>query len=166
MLNYEKIVNEHRDGVWKSICRLIPNEADAHDCFQDTFIDFLKYTRKHHVANPRGLLLRIATSRAIDMIRCYSKKDKKLTQYNDEFINKKTVTTPCNAEKYEFAEILTKALGRLKGIEAEVFCLRHLDDLSYEEIAMALKIRTNHVGVVLHRAKNKLNEMLSKDLGV
>ena len=45
--------------------------------------------------------------------------------------------------------------------QAEVFCLRHLNDLAYEEIAAEMKLEPNHVGVLLHRARAKLRTLLA-----
>jgi RNA polymerase sigma factor (sigma-70 family) len=162
LINYEKIVEEHSDSVWRSIRRFVGERADAADCFQDTFMDFLKYTRRRHVSNPRGLLLRIAFRRAIDHVRrSYGIS----TVEYDENIHPAGNDPDSGRGENELSDQLTKALAMLKPTEAEAFCLRHLDELSYKEIAETLNISPNHVGVILLRAKEKLNEILTEYTG-
>lgn len=56
----------------------------------------------------------------------------------------------------ELANKLREALAQLPEQEAEVFCLRHLNDMSYRQISKELSIKTSTTGVLLHRAKAKL----------
>ena len=50
------------------------------------------------------------------------------------------------------------AISLLPPQEAQVFCLRYLNDMSYRQIAKQLDIKTNAAGVLLHRARIKLRE--------
>jgi RNA polymerase sigma-70 factor (ECF subfamily) len=63
----------------------------------------------------------------------------------------------------ELAERLRLALAELPPDWAEVFCLNRLEDLSYREIADALRISVDSVGVRLHRARERLKRLLSED---
>jgi RNA polymerase sigma-70 factor (ECF subfamily) len=56
--------------------------------------------------------------------------------------------------------MLRKALAQLPPQEAQVFCLRYLNDMSYRQIAKQLNIKTNAAGVLLHRARAKLRQYL------
>ncbi|MDX1927896.1 MAG: sigma-70 family RNA polymerase sigma factor, partial [Pirellulaceae bacterium] len=44
--------------------------------------------------------------------------------------------------------------------QAAVFCLAYFEELSAEEIALALEISTNAVGLALHKARAKLQEWM------
>ena len=71
------------------------------------------------------------------------------------------------AEADELAERLRAALAQLPADQAEVFCLSCLDKLSYREIGERLRLTTNAVGVLLHRARQRLRELLAPvDAGV
>lgn len=63
-------------------------------------------------------------------------------------------------ERRELAARLQEALSYLSPQEAQVFCLRYLNDMSYRQIAKELDIKTSATGVLLHRAKAKLRESL------
>ena len=69
------------------------------------------------------------------------------------------------AQAAELSERLRGALAKLPEQEAEVFCLRCLSELSYRDIAQQLKLKTSAVGVLLHRARRRLREMLGQPDG-
>jgi RNA polymerase sigma-70 factor (ECF subfamily) len=66
-----------------------------------------------------------------------------------------------NAESNELTQRLRHALGQLPANHAEVFCLACLDGWSHQEIAEHLVISVDYVGVLVHRAKKELRELLA-----
>ena len=52
----------------------------------------------------------------------------------------------------EMAALLRVALADLPRRQGEAYCLRHLNGMSYEEIAAELNMTVSAVGVALHRA--------------
>jgi RNA polymerase sigma-70 factor (ECF subfamily) len=60
----------------------------------------------------------------------------------------------------ELFERFRQALAQLPGREAEVFCLRYFDDLSYQQIADALSLRVGAVAAALHKARVRLESLL------
>ena len=65
------------------------------------------------------------------------------------------------AEASELVERLRAALPNLSQDQAAVFCLSCLENLSYHEIGERLGVTTNAVGVLLHRARQRLKELLA-----
>ena len=65
------------------------------------------------------------------------------------------------AEGRELHERLRLSLAKLSPQQAETFYLRYMEELDYGEIAEALGIDVNQVGVVLHRARARLREILA-----
>jgi RNA polymerase sigma-70 factor (ECF subfamily) len=65
-----------------------------------------------------------------------------------------------HAEASELSARLREALGRLPSRQAEVFCLRFLNELSYEDIGRQLGMKPSAVGVALHRARGRLRALL------
>jgi RNA polymerase sigma-70 factor, ECF subfamily len=57
---------------------------------------------------------------------------------------------------------LRQALMHLPADQAEVFCLRYFEQLSNQEIALQLTINANHVGVLLHRAREALRQSIGE----
>ena len=158
--DWKRIAEEHASAVWQTAYRLLHNQADAADCFQETFLAAFEFSQRQRVHNIRGLLLRLATTRAIDQLR--RRMREALRESDDD--NMQVVSArpgpDAEAENLELAERLRAAIGQLPPQEAKVFCLRYFNDLSYREIAGELQITTGAAGVVLHRAKAKLRQLL------
>ena len=159
VIDWQQIVKKHGQAVWQTAYRLLSNDADAADCFQETFVCALEVSRRQRVRNFSALLARLATARAIDRLRRrysdppQSTADLATLQGNN--------TGPVKqAETAELRRRMRKALAQLPPQEAQVFCLRHLNDMSYRQIAKELGIKTNAAGVMLHRARTKLHEIL------
>ena len=62
------------------------------------------------------------------------------------------------AQQQELIVRLRESLIQLPLAEAQVFCMRYLNDMSYRQIAKELGIKTNAAGVLLHRARVKLRK--------
>ena len=69
MTDWESIVEEYRPLVWQTAYRVLGNETDAADCFQEAFISALEVARREQVRNWAALLRRLATMRALDRLR-------------------------------------------------------------------------------------------------
>jgi DNA-directed RNA polymerase specialized sigma24 family protein len=68
-MDWPEIVQQHGPIVWKTVYRLLSNEADAADCFQNAFMAALDVSRTQTVRNWPGLLKRLATTSALERLR-------------------------------------------------------------------------------------------------
>ena len=162
VIDWQTIIKKHGPVVWQTAYRLLGNHADACDCFQETFICALKVCNRQQVKNFPALLARLATTRAIDQLRrrIRQESNNSIIDYESDASNKNP--DPANlVQQQELGEKLRKALIRLPVQEAQVFCLRYLNEMSYRKIAKELEIDTNTVGVLLYRAKEKLRKSLA-----
>jgi RNA polymerase sigma-70 factor (ECF subfamily) len=162
MVDWAKLVREQGPLVWRVAYGLLGNHADAADCFQETFATALAVSRRQAVTSWPGLLRHVATIEGLYRLRRrYRDRDRTA-------ILSAGCETPSpqagpleNAEASELSEALRQALAGLSEQEAAVFCLRCLEELSYQEIAERLKLEANVVGVILHRARKRLRELLA-----
>jgi RNA polymerase sigma-70 factor (ECF subfamily) len=159
--DWQTVVEGYGPLVWQTAYRLLGNPADVADCFQETFLTALEVSRRQHVRNLPGLLIRLATTRAIDRLRQRIRRDRHESGAYDSDRSAEGADPLEQIETQDLAEHLREAIGRLPSQEANVFCLRYLNDMSYVQIARELKIRVNAVGVSLHRAKARLRELLT-----
>ena len=60
----------------------------------------------------------------------------------------------------ELAERLRDALAEIDPAQAKAFCLISLEALTNREAAEVLGVTSNHVGVLLYRARQALREKL------
>jgi len=172
VIDWQLIIDKHGPTVWRIAYRLLGNHADAADCFQETFVSALQFCRRQHVRNFSALLARLATARAIDQLRRRFRRSSLAKGVSDDAVSDANraaqadlAAVPCanpdparKAQQQESVVRLRELLTQLPPREAQVFCLRYLDGMSYRQIAGALGINTNAAGVLLHRAKVKLRE--------
>ncbi len=69
VIDWQTIIEKHGPAVWQTAFRLLGNRTDAADCFQETFVCALEFSRRQRIRNFSALLIRLATTRAIDQLR-------------------------------------------------------------------------------------------------
>jgi RNA polymerase sigma-70 factor (ECF subfamily) len=166
MTDWQEVVEQHGPLVWRTGYRLLGNHADASDCFQKVFLDALQIARREPVRRWSALLRRLATARALDLMRDrYRRRNRSepLTAVA-QAISQEPLPEQ-QAEATELTEQLRAALAELPEQQAQVFCHRWLDGLSYEQIAEQLDLDANSVGVLLHRARRRLQQLLVRFIG-
>jgi RNA polymerase sigma-70 factor (ECF subfamily) len=162
MPDWPQIVELHGRMVWQTAWRLLNHEADVADCFQRTFVSALELSRREPIANWRPLLKRLATARALDLLRQRSRRSTRQAPLAEEGTVDSKATDPLQAaQNSELLDHLRESLAELDSRQSQVFCLACLESLSYDEIAAELGVTVNHVGVLLNRAKANLRERLS-----
>ena len=157
MSDWQQIIKKHGPAVWQTAYRLLGNDADAADCFQETFVSALEVSRSQRVRNFSALLARLATVRAIDQLRRRFRYSRRRTDEVDCTAVESSNPGPLEQVRdRELAGQLRRAVAQLPPQEAEAFCLRYLNDMTYRQIGNELGIKTNAVGVLLHRSRTKL----------
>lgn len=160
MIDWDELVRREGPAVWRTAYRLVRNQADADECFQETFLSALEASNRQVVRSWPALLKRLAVGRAVDRVR---KRFRRVRQVDAADIESVATTGPNPAQQAESAELsaaLRWAIGQLPTRQAEAFCLQELEDWSYQEIADHLGLSANAVGVLLHRTRLKLQELL------
>jgi RNA polymerase sigma-70 factor (ECF subfamily) len=159
--DWQSIVEQHGALVWQTAYRLLADESDTADCFQETFLAALELSRRQPVRNIAALLTRLATMRAIDRLRQRMRRNKRQSDIEDQPDLAAERADPLSqVQGRELAEQLAESLSRLPEQEAGVFCLRYLNGMSYRQIAREMNIKTTNAGVILHRARTKLRYLL------
>ena len=161
--DWSAIVHEHGAQVWRLARRLLDDEADAGDCFQETFVAALAASRSAPVANLPGLLRRICTARAIDLLRRRIRDRRRAAPLVDALAVAAEGPTPADAlAGQELAYRLRAALTALPRQQAEVFTLAVVEQLPHAEVAALCGLTANHVGVLVHRARARLRTSLAE----
>jgi RNA polymerase sigma-70 factor (ECF subfamily) len=63
-------------------------------------------------------------------------------------------------ERSERMDVLRAALARVAPQQAEAFCMKYLSDMTQKEIGHELGVSESAAGVLIHRAKLRLRELL------
>ena len=162
MTDWSDIVRQYGPLVWKTAHRLLDNETDARDCFQEAFVSAWELSRRQSIRHWPAVLKRLATARALDRLRVRYRIVNRSEAWPDEQLVDDSAPDPTlRALEGEVADQLRIALSQIDQKQAEVFCLAVFDDLAYREIADHLGLTVNHVGVLLHRAKLNLQDLMT-----
>src|SRR5436190_219942 len=154
MDEWPEVYERYSSLVWATVYRILVNHAESLDCCQDVFTEVLSRPPKQPVRNWPAFLKWLATRRAIDWLR-RRKVDAARIHTNGEV--SVVPATAFGADEAlisaELTDRLKQELSRLPEQQAEAFWLHSIEELSYEEVAAVLGVETNHVGVLIHRAR-------------
>jgi RNA polymerase sigma-70 factor, ECF subfamily len=165
MTDWQAIITEQGPRIWRTAYRLVGNEADAADCVQETLVSALQYARGRAVRDWPALLTRLATHRALDLLRRRRGGQARMIGLEDWSGVPAGAGDPAQPSlNGELANRLRTALARLPARQAEVFCLRVVNELSYRRIASELDMSLPAVAVLLHRAKSTLRRLLKGEM--
>lgn len=161
MEDWDEILSREGAAIWRTAYRLLGNRADADECFQETFLGAVRLARRQELREPRAVLMRLATARAMDLLRRrYRLRKREATvEWDDRAAAQPSVEQL--AEASELSENLRNALAELPTKQAEAFCLFGLEGWTYQQIADHFESSVDAVGVMLFRARAKLRQALS-----
>lgn len=156
-------VAAHSAQVWMTITRILrAGDHDAEDCFQETFVEFWQIAQKQKVEHPRALMIRIATRRAIDVIRRRKVARERFPRAVDESNESKAIEPSSHLMADELADALIEALVEMPEAQAIVFCMTQLELMDHSDVARTLGKSSNHVAVLLKRARTQLQSKLAR----
>ena len=161
MTDWDDLVCREGPSVWRRVYQLLGNQSDAEECFQETFLAALEISNRQPVHNWPALLQRLATSRSIDRIRSRIRR-----KQHEEIVDiASAIGNECDpaesVEQEELVAALRWAVAQLPERQGEAFWLHEFADWSYEQIAEQLGTTTNAATVLIHRARQKLQELLT-----
>jgi RNA polymerase sigma-70 factor (ECF subfamily) len=142
--------------------RLMPNPSDAKDLVQDTFERAIRGLPSFaRGSNMRAWLYTIMVRRSVDHYRRERIR-------GSERVELEALAGPEPPEEHPWSRITEEqfqaAVLRLKPCFREVFELHDVHQVPYQEIAERLDIPLGTVGTRLRRAREKLRDMLSREL--
>jgi RNA polymerase sigma factor (sigma-70 family) len=167
---FKQLVEIHQDKVYNTALGIVQNAQDAEDVAQEVFIQV--YRSIHHFKGESKLstwLYRIATTRALDLLR--SKKSKKrfgLAQRLFGENNEPVQEIPdfnhpgIKLDQKENAAKLFLAIKQLPENQKAAFVLHKLEDMSYQEVSEVLNTTVPAIESLMHRAKQNLRKILEK----
>ncbi|MCA9071909.1 MAG: sigma-70 family RNA polymerase sigma factor, partial [Planctomycetaceae bacterium] len=142
----------HRPMVAGICWRILGHQADAEDAVQEAFLQAVQLAQKQSIQNWGGLLRRLATTCALAKLR------QRRCGESSSLAGLISQENPPGEilERKELLEQLRDAIAKLPTREAEVFCLRYLEDLELEEITQTLNVPYAAVTSAIYRAKKRL----------
>jgi RNA polymerase sigma-70 factor (ECF subfamily) len=161
MTDWDAVVGQYAAVVQRTVYRLVGNHADAWDCIQETFLEAVKIDRAKGVRNWPALLRRLATARALDLLRRRCRQRNRSSPEADPAQAIGREPSPSHhAEANELAERLRVAVSQLPGRQAQVFCLTCFEQMTSEEVGEQLGISPTAARMLLCRARRRLQRLL------
>lgn len=153
---FERIFRRLSTPVFRFVCGMVQDDAQAHDITQDTFATLWRVReRMGEVDSLRAYVFQMARHRVYNQQR----DERTRRAYQEEAKDAHTAPPPAPDDELE-AELLRTHLDRwmdeLPDRQREALCLRRQDDLSHDEIAEVMGIAPSTVNNHLVRAMKSL----------
>ena len=153
----EALYNANQRGLFRYFVRAVGHAETARDLTQDVFV---RVSRSVIPAAPeaalRGWLFQIARNLALDHHRSGQRRPP---------AEPLTDTAARPASQDTSAEV-NEALASLADVDRDVFLMREVAGLGYDEIATACGLTPDAVRSRIHRARLQLRERLSTQIAV
>jgi RNA polymerase sigma-70 factor, ECF subfamily len=161
VIDWNRIVEECGPSVFRVAWHILGQAEDAEDVVQEVFLETFRIASRAHIRHWDGFLRRLAACRALDRLR----RRKPSSPLDGRIPGSSSHEPEETMIGRELADRLRKALSQLPEREAEVFCLRYFEELDNQAIAEMLGIRAGAVRAALHKARAKLERLLSETQG-
>lgn len=158
--DWPKIVERHAERVFRIAYRILGSVHDAEDVSQLVFIEAKRVQETVPIQSWSGLFARLATTRAIDLLR---RRRKNVQIEETQYVS--NVEPHHHVVGAELAAWLRGAAAQLPEQQAAVFSLSHFEQLDRNEVAAILSISVEAVSTALYKARQRLQEQLKSFSG-
>jgi RNA polymerase sigma-70 factor (ECF subfamily) len=157
MPNSEALFVEYRSRVFRYLARASGSTDTAQDLTQEVF---LRVSRSGvptaETGTIVGWLFRVARNVAVDHHRRHGRTPTVVSLETDH----------ASAPSQEISTAIDQALARLDDTDRDVFLMREIAGLSYDEIGRACDLSPSAVRSRIYRARLQLRETLSADIAI
>lgn len=159
--SFETLMLPHLDAAYNLARWLVRNEEDARDVVQEAYLRAFRSFGGFHGSNGRPWLLTIVRNTAYNLIKKNQSANITTTFDEEEYlVEHESVSPATQLEQNEESKLVREAIDRLPDEFREILVLRHLEGLSYKEIADVAQVAPGTVMSRLARARAKLKEFL------
>jgi RNA polymerase sigma-70 factor (ECF subfamily) len=154
---FGELVRRYQTSVYNVCYRLLGERRAAQDLAQEAFIRAYERLRSYDVERPFGpWMRRVAANLCLNQLARTSPPSASLDEERDE-PRAPAASDPAVAhDQAESADALRAAIAALPPHYRAVIELRHFQELTYDEIAVALKLPVSDVKSHLFRARKQL----------
>ena len=158
--NWDALVREHADRVYRLAYRLSGNRVDAEDLTQETFVRVFQALPTFRPGTFEGWLHRITTNLFLDMARRRRRTSPLALPDDDRLAAPSPGPDQAYLERHLDADI-QHALDGLPATFRAAVVLHDLEQLPYQEIALILGVPVATVGTRIHRGRVLLRAALA-----
>lgn len=157
---YATLVERYRPTLGRFAVRMLSNQADAEDVLQETFIRAYRSLARCEAGRFHSWLFGILINRC----RTHAAQRARRQHFvsSDEWTVASAASEPPAAADDEWRSALQKALEQLPDEQREAFLLKHVEDLSYEEMQELTGVRIPALKMRVFRAREALRRNLQE----
>jgi RNA polymerase sigma-70 factor, ECF subfamily len=156
---YERIVERYQGPLYRYALASIRDSDSAADLVQDTFVRaYSSLARCRDRERFAAWLFRILRNRCIDHQKEHRRRDVPLDERSEYATS--LGTPERDMDQSLLRDALENALSSLPEAQREAFLLKHVQGLSYEEIAEILEVGTSALKMRVARARDALQGTL------
>lgn len=155
---FDQMFRDNRDRIYRLCCLYTSDPDFRKDLMQEIFIKVWENIDKFRgEAAVSTWIYRIAINTCLTHIALLKKESK----MRDEFDSEEWNQTSDNPDHQQQMDWMVKCINKLEPADRSLISL-YLEDLSHRDIAEILGLTEGNVRVKIHRAKQRLSEMVSK----
>jgi RNA polymerase sigma-70 factor (ECF subfamily) len=156
---FEALFLQHWANVYRLLCRLVGDPAEAEDLALETFVRlYERYPLQEKESNPGGWLHRVATNLGLHSIRSWKRRERYEMEAGKYALEESPEARPAEIlAQGEERRLVRLALARMNERGSQLLILRH-SGLSYKEIAEALNLAPTSIGPLLLRAEREFEK--------
>jgi RNA polymerase sigma-70 factor (ECF subfamily) len=156
------LMRQHQEPIFRYAYLLMGDADEAEDIVQETFVHAYRALERFDTQRPmRPWLLRIAANLASNRRRSLGRYFSALQRlFLQEKPDQKSVEQ--QSSQAGRAHQVWEAVQQLKPADAQVIYLRYFLDLSTDEVAQALTVPAGTVKSRLHRASDRLRQVIEQ----
>lgn len=161
---FGELVQRYQASVFGVCYRLLGEAAEAEDLAQEAFLRAFRRLDSYDEGRPFGpWMRRVAANLCLNTLQQRRPTLAELEDELDEVPGDPEETPELAGDQAETRQRVRQALLRLPDHYRAVIELRHYQDMSYDEMAAALKIGVGDVRTRLFRARRMMARWLSAD---
>jgi RNA polymerase sigma factor (sigma-70 family) len=175
-LNFEQIVRDHQEMVFRTLLRLNGSREHIEDLAQEVFLRLYRalpafrgeallttylYRITVNVAQDEWKRRRRVERPLVSISSSAASNDNGEVEWEDRLAHPGLDAEQQLSEK-QFQQSVERQLQHLSDVERTVIVLYHQEERSYEQIADALKMPMGTVRTHLHRGRKKLRESIQQ----
>lgn len=159
---YAQLVDRYRDRLGRYAVRMLGNQADAEDALQDTFVR--GYRSLANCTKPEGFGPWVF---GILVNRCRTNAARR-ARINQVMVTNEVAIANASVAHSEDQDAIRDAigwaLGQLPAEQREAFVLKHVEDLSYEDMETMTGVRPSALRMRVFRAREELRKLLAEEV--
>ena len=156
---FETLFLEHWSHIYRLLCRLIGDPAEAEDLALETFVRlYRRYPLRKDESNPGGWLHRVAVNLGLHSIRSWKRRERYELVAGKSALEETDEDDPAETVALEEQQRTARlVLVQMNERQSRLLIMRYAGS-SYKEIAEALALSPASIGPLLLRAEREFEK--------